>query len=100
MKTFLFGIFPCVALGLTVLVSPGHLDGHDRVKFISWARGIFIFDGAVAGYIAGVHRLFKAHIVLGLTIIGVFAFTRLVHILSGFAGPVRDVVTRTGWQIA
>lgn len=89
-----------LVLGLaTVFVSLGHLDGHEMVKFMSWAQGIFIFDGAAAGYIAGVHWLFKAHIVLGLLIIAVFPFTRLVHILSGFAAPVRYLVTRTGWQI-
>jgi nitrate reductase gamma subunit len=89
-----------LVLGLaTVFVSLGHLDGHEMVKFMSWAQGIFIFDGAAASYIAGVHWLFKAHIVLGLLIIAVFPFTRLVHIVSGFAAPFRYLLTRTGFQI-
>ncbi|MGP1356148.1 respiratory nitrate reductase subunit gamma [Roseicyclus sp.] len=89
-----------LVLGLaTVFVSLGHLDGHEMVKFMSWAQGIFTFDGAAASHVAGVHWLFKAHIVLGLLIIAVFPFTRLVHIVSGFAAPLRYLVTRTGWQI-
>lgn len=83
-------------LGLgTIFSSLGHLDGHEMVKFMSWAQGIIFFDGAAASYIADVALVFKLHILLGLTIFLVFPFTRLVHMLSA---PVRYFV-RPGYQI-
>ncbi|WP_136441880.1 respiratory nitrate reductase subunit gamma [Pacificoceanicola onchidii] len=89
-----------LVLGLgTVFVSLGHLDGHEMVKFMSWAQGIFTFDGAAASYIADVALIFKLHIVLGLAIILVFPFTRLVHIVSGIAAPIRYLLGRTGYQV-
>lgn len=85
-----------LVLGLgTIVVSLGHLDGHEMVKFMSWAQGIFTFDSAAASYVADVSIVFKLHLVLGLTIILVFPFTRLVHMLSV---PVRYFV-RPGYQI-
>lgn len=80
---------------LTIFVSLGHLDGHEMVKFMSWAQGIFTFDGAAASYIADVSWVFKLHLFLGLTIILVFPFTRLVHMLSV---PVR-YIWRPGYQV-
>lgn len=85
-----------LVLGLfTILVSLQHLDGHEMVKFMSWAQGIFTLDGAAASHIADVALVFKLHIILGLTIILVFPFTRLVHMLSV---PVRYFY-RPGYQI-
>ncbi|MBR9652550.1 respiratory nitrate reductase subunit gamma [Thalassovita aquimarina] len=89
-----------LVLGIgTIFVSLGHLDGHEMVKFMSWAQGIFTFDGAAASYIADVALVFKLHLFLGLMIIAVFPFTRLVHIVSGFAAPFRYLLTRRGYQI-
>lgn len=89
-----------LVLGLgTIFASLGHLDGHEMVKFMSWAQGIFTFDGAAASHIADVALIFKLHIVLGLTIILVFPFTRLVHMLSGLAAPFRYLIGRTGYQV-
>ncbi|MFW5881975.1 MAG: respiratory nitrate reductase subunit gamma [Roseicyclus sp.] len=89
-----------LVLGLaTIFVSLEHLDGHEMTKFMAWAQGIFTFDFAAAGYIAEVHWLFKAHITLGLLIILVFPFTRLVHMVSGMAAPFRYLLTRPGYQI-
>lgn len=83
-------------LGLTTIpLSMEHLDGGEMVKFMSWAQGIFRFRPDAAGYIADVHPIFKAHLVLGLTILLVFPFTRLVHMLSA---PVR-YIWRPGYQI-
>jgi nitrate reductase gamma subunit len=79
----------------SILVSVQHLDGHEMVKFMSWAQGIFTFDPQAASYIADVHWIFKAHIFLGLTIFLLFPFTRLVHIVSA---PVR-FLWRPGYQI-
>lgn len=83
-------------LGLgSILVSMGHLDGHEMVKLMSWAQSIAYFGADPAGHIADVHWLFKMHIALGLTIFLLFPFTRLVHMLSA---PVR-YLWRPGYQI-
>ncbi len=83
-------------LGLaTIVVSVRHLDGHEMVKFMSWAQGIIYMRGGAADHIVDVHWLFKAHILLGLTIFLLFPFTRLVHM---FSAPVR-YLWRPGYQI-
>jgi len=85
-----------LALGLsTIPLSAGHLDGSEMVKFMSWAQGIFTFQPGSADYVADVHWIFKAHLILGLTIFLVFPFTRLVHMLSA---PVW-FLNRRGWQL-
>ncbi|WP_319520256.1 respiratory nitrate reductase subunit gamma [uncultured Martelella sp.] len=84
-------------LGLgTIPVSLHHLDGHEMVEFMSWAQGIFTFNFAASSYVADAAWIFKAHIFLGLTILLVFPFTRLVHMLSV---PVR-YIWRPGYQVA
>ncbi|MFZ1726421.1 MAG: respiratory nitrate reductase subunit gamma [Albidovulum sp.] len=79
----------------TIFVSLQHLDGHEMTKFMSWAFGIFTFDGQAASYIEDVAWIFKLHLFLGLTIFLLFPFTRLVHMLSA---PVR-YLWRPGYQI-
>lgn len=89
-----------LVLGLgTVIVSLGHLDGHEMVKFMAWAQGIFTFNSAAASHITDVALVFKLHIFLGMMIILVFPFTRLVHLVSGFAAPFRYLLGRSGYQI-
>ena len=81
---YLFGAQ--VLLGLySISVSLGHRDGGEMLKFMAWAQGIFTLQPDVAAVIADAAWVFKAHIVLGLTIFLVFPFTRLVHVWSGFA---------------
>ena len=85
-----------LSLGLaTIPVSAGHLDGHEMVKFMTWAQGVFTFRPGIAQIVADVHPIFKAHLVLGMTILLVFPFTRLVHMLSA---PVW-YLNRRGWQL-
>ncbi len=85
-----------LVLGLgTIAISLQHLDGEEMVKFMNWAQAIIYMRGGAADYIVDVHPLFKAHILLGLTIFLLFPFTRLVHILSA---PVR-YLWRPGYQI-
>ena len=85
-----------LALGLaTIPVSAAHLDGGEMVKFMAWAQGIFTFQPDAASHLADVHPIFRVHLVLGLTILLLFPFTRLVHMLSV---PVR-YVWRPGYQI-
>jgi len=85
-----------LVLGLaTIPLSAGHLDGHEMVKFMNWAQGIFTFQADAARHVADVHPIFKAHLALGMTILLLFPFTRLVHMLSA---PVW-YLNRQGWQI-
>jgi nitrate reductase gamma subunit len=73
-------------LGLfSITVSAQHLDGSEMVRLMTWAQHIVTFRGDAASYAVGVAPVFKAHLVLGMTIFLVFPFSRLVHIWSGFA---------------
>ncbi|MBL4627369.1 MAG: respiratory nitrate reductase subunit gamma [Roseicyclus sp.] len=88
-----------LTLGLsTITVSLQHLDGYEMTTFMAWALGIVTFDFSAASYIADAALIFKLHIFLGLTIFLVFPFTRLVHLISGFAAPFRYLF-RPGYQI-
>lgn len=83
-------------LGLsTIPTSLAHLDGHEMVKFMNWAQGIFTFNPEAASYVAEAPLVFKLHLFLGLTILLLFPFTRLVHMLSA---PVR-YLWRPGYQV-
>lgn len=73
---------------LTIPVSMHHLDGHEMVKFMEWAQHIVTFRGGAYEYIADVALVFKAHITLGLFLLVIFPFTRLVHALSAPVGYV------------
>lgn len=85
-----------LCLGLaTIPISLEHRDGGEMIKFMYWAQGIFTFRAGAADYVADAHWIFKAHLTLGLTILLVFPFTRLVHMLSA---PIW-YLNRRGWQI-
>lgn len=89
-------LFAQLLLGLsTIVVSFGHLDGHEMVKFMSWAQGIVTLQPNAASYVLDVHPIFKAHLALGMTLFLVFPFTRLVHMWSA---PVW-YLGRRGYQI-
>ena len=83
-------------LGLaTIPISLTHRDGHEMMKFMNWAQGVFTLRPGIADLVADVHWIFKAHLTLGLTILLVFPFTRLVHMLSA---PIW-YLNRRGWQL-
>ncbi|NVN85312.1 MAG: respiratory nitrate reductase subunit gamma [Rhodopseudomonas sp.] len=83
-------------LGLSsIFVSLGHMDGHEMVKLMSWAQGILTLQPGASAYVADVHPIFKAHLLIGMTIFLVFPFTRLVHIWSA---PVW-YLGRRGYQV-
>ena len=85
-----------LTLGLsTIFVSAQHLDGHEMVKFMEWAQGILTLQPSAAAFVADVNPIFKAHLVLGMTIFLVFPFTRLVHVWSA---PVW-YLGRPGYQV-
>jgi nitrate reductase gamma subunit len=89
-------LFAQLLLGLaTILVSLDHLDGHEMVKFMSWAQGILTLQSDAWRHVADVHPIFKAHLFLGLTMFLVFPFTRLVHVWSA---PIW-YLGRRGYQV-
>jgi len=86
-------------LGLiTIPFSAQHLDGSSMVALANWAQHIFTFRSGAADFIMGEALIFKLHLVLGLTIFVIFPFTRMVHIFSGVAAPIKYLF-RSGYQI-
>lgn len=89
-------LFAQLLLGLaTIPISIQHLDGHEMVKFMSWAQGIVTLQAGAWTLVADVHPIFKAHLFLGMTIFLVFPFTRLVHVWSA---PIW-YLGRRGYQV-
>jgi nitrate reductase gamma subunit len=85
-----------LTLGLaTIFVSLNHMDGHEMVKFMNWAQGILTLQPSAASHVADVNPIFKAHLLLGMTLFLIFPFTRLVHIWSA---PVWYLF-RPGYQV-
>lgn len=71
-------------LGLmTIFASMSHLDGSVMIMLGNWAQNIVILQGfEAAAAIAPVGIIYKLHVFVGLTMLLVFPFTRLVHIIS------------------
>jgi nitrate reductase gamma subunit len=85
-----------LTLGLaTIFVSLNHMDGHEMVKFMNWAQGILTLQPSAAAWVADVNPIFKAHLLLGMTLFLIFPFTRLVHIWSA---PIW-YLGRRGYQV-
>ena len=89
-------LFAQLLLGLaTIPLSLGHLDGDEMIKFMNWAQGILTLQPGVSAFVIGAHPIFKAHLMLGMTIFLVFPFTRLVHVWSA---PIW-YLGRRGYQV-
>lgn len=71
-------------LGLaTIFVSSSHMDGSVMLLLAEWAQSIVTLEPAkAAAAIANVHILYKLHVFFGISLVLVFPFTRLVHIIS------------------
>lgn len=78
-------------LGLsTIFASSHHMDGSVMVMLANWAQSIVLFRPMeAAASIATVGLVYKLHVFLGMTLFLIFPFTRLVHIISGVAAPVK-----------
>ena len=78
-------------LGLsTIYASSHHMDGSVMVMLANWAQYIVLLQPVeAAASIAPVGLVYKLHVFLGMTLFVVFPFTRLVHIISGVAAPVK-----------
>jgi nitrate reductase gamma subunit len=89
-------LYAQLVLGLaTIPVSLNHLDGHEMVKFMTWAQGVLTLQPGVSALVADAHPIFKLHLFLGMTIFLVFPFTRLVHVWSA---PIW-YLGRRGYQV-
>ncbi|RLA49994.1 MAG: respiratory nitrate reductase subunit gamma [Gammaproteobacteria bacterium] len=84
-------LYAQLILGLiSIVVSAWHMDGSVMVLLATWAQSIVTFQPAAAATaVESVNIIYKLHIFLGMTLFVVFPFTRLVHIISGFAAPVK-----------
>jgi nitrate reductase gamma subunit len=80
----LFLLLAQLLLGLSsIFISSDHMDGNQMIRLGEWAQRIATFrmEGA-ADYIADAHWIFRSHVFLGLTIVLIAPFTRLVHVWS------------------
>ncbi len=78
-----------LVLGLITLpYSLSHRDGHVMMQLSHWAQHIVTFQTDAASYLVEVDWVFKAHILLGITLFVAFPFSRLVHIWSAPVGYV------------
>jgi nitrate reductase gamma subunit len=77
-------LYSQLLLGLfSIFISYNHLDDpSSMIAFANWVQGIFIFTPDLSSYIVNEHWIFKCHLFLGMTILLVFPFTRLIHIFS------------------
>ena len=85
---------------LTILISTSHMDGSVMILLGNWAQSIVTLQPiAAAEAIASVHILYKLHVFFGLTIVLVFPYTRLVHIVSApvwYLGRSYQIVRKKG----
>ncbi len=73
------------ALGIaTIHQSAQHLDGGMMMKLAEWAQRIVTFRAGAPELLADAGWVFKAHMLLGMSLFLIFPFTRLVHVWSGF----------------
>ena len=86
-----------IGLG-TITLTLRHMDGVEMVTFMNWSQSVILLNINAWLDVANVHWLYKVHIFLGLLITILFPFTRLVHMVSGFAAPFRYLF-RSGYQI-
>ena len=76
-------LYAQLLLGLaSIIVSSDHMDGMQMMKLDEWAQRIVTFRGDAAAHIADAHWIYKTHVLLGLTLLLVFPFSRLVHVWS------------------
>lgn len=67
---------------ISIFVSAGHLDGAQMIKLGEWAQHIVTLRPGAADFIADAHWIYKTHVLLGMVLILIVPFTRLVHVWS------------------
>ncbi len=76
-------LFVQLLLGLySIVISTHHMEGGVMIALAEWAQHIATFRWGAANFVIGVHWVYKAHIILGMTLFLLTPFTRLVHVWS------------------
>jgi len=79
----LFLVYIQLILGLlTIPVSFNHPDGQEMLNLTRWIQHIVIFDSSAYKFLTLVHWIYKIHILLGMTILVIFPFTRLAYAIK------------------
>ena len=74
-----------LTLGLVTLpYSLSHSDGSVMLALSDWVQRVVTFRVGNAEGLVAVSWVFKVHLVLGMTLVLLVPFTRLVHVWSGF----------------
>lgn len=83
-KLVLVLLFVQLNLGLiTIFTSVKHLDGYTMMNFAGWAQDITVLRPIqAAARIEQADLIYQLHMALGITLIMIFPFTRLIHIIS------------------
>lgn len=100
-KVLLIILATQLVLGLlTIFASMQHMDGSQMVKLAAWAQHLTIFDPVYAAQqVEGASFIYRIHMVLGITIILITPFTRLIHIISApiwYIGRRYQIVRQKG----
>lgn len=83
-KMILVLLFIQLTLGLgTIFTSAQHLDGLTMLNYAGWAQDITLLRPIqAAARIEQADVIYQIHMALGITLIMIFPFTRLIHIIS------------------
>lgn len=83
-KLVLVLLFVQLNLGLiSIFTSVQHLDGYTMLNLAGWAQDITILrPWHAAARIEQADLIYQLHMALGITLIMIFPFTRLIHIIS------------------
>ena len=83
----------------TIPVSAKHPNAEGMLALANWAQSIAYLQPGAAAYVQPEPLIFKLHIVLGLTLIMLTPFTRLIHVVSAPVAYFRrryQIVRRKG----
>lgn len=83
-KALLVILLAQLIMGLgTISSTIHHMDGAQMVKLADWAQHLTIFNPIYAAeQVEGASLIYRLHMILGITIILITPFTRLIHIIS------------------
>ncbi len=102
-KLILVLLFIQLNLGLaSIFTSVKHLDGFTMMNLAGWAQDITILrPWQAAARIEQTDLIYQLHMALGITLIAIFPFTRLIHIISApvwYLGRRYQIVRQKGSQ--
>ncbi len=83
-KLVLVLLFIQLNLGLiSIFTSVKHLDGYTMMNLAGWAQDITVLrPWQAAARIEQTDLIYQLHMAIGITLIAIFPFTRLIHIIS------------------